>query len=133
MPRSLCSCLQRQSRSLKPSIKKVNLVEEDQSVYPYAHFTTGNCSVYWCNLSCSSICSKIGGIGDITANAITHAMGADGAALTGGAMLLMWLGELITEQGIGNGISLAYYSRYCQSTAMQLFQVWLISIYRRGC
>jgi preprotein translocase subunit SecY len=28
------------------------------------------------------------------------------AALTGGSMLLMWLGELITEQSIGNGISL---------------------------
>ncbi|NBU33664.1 preprotein translocase subunit SecY [bacterium] len=28
------------------------------------------------------------------------------AALTGGSMLLMWLGELITEQGLGNGISL---------------------------
>jgi preprotein translocase subunit SecY len=26
--------------------------------------------------------------------------------LTGGSMMLMWLGELITEQGIGNGISL---------------------------
>jgi preprotein translocase subunit SecY len=28
------------------------------------------------------------------------------ASLTGGAMLLMWFGELITEQGVGNGISL---------------------------
>lgn len=28
------------------------------------------------------------------------------ASLTGGAMLLMWLGELITEKSIGNGISL---------------------------
>lgn len=28
------------------------------------------------------------------------------AALTGGSMLLMWMGEMITEQGIGNGISL---------------------------
>ncbi len=28
------------------------------------------------------------------------------AALTGGSMLLMWVGEIITEQGIGNGISL---------------------------
>jgi preprotein translocase subunit SecY len=28
------------------------------------------------------------------------------AALSGGSMLLMWLGELVTEQGIGNGISL---------------------------
>ena len=28
------------------------------------------------------------------------------AALTGGSILLMWVGEIITEQGIGNGISL---------------------------
>lgn len=28
------------------------------------------------------------------------------SALVGGAMLVMWLGELITEQGVGNGISL---------------------------
>lgn len=28
------------------------------------------------------------------------------ASLTGGSMLLMWLGELITEQSVGNGISL---------------------------
>jgi preprotein translocase subunit SecY len=28
------------------------------------------------------------------------------AALTGGSMILMWLGELITEQNIGNGISI---------------------------
>lgn len=31
-------------------------------------------------------------------------------ALTAGAMLLMWLGELITEQGIGNGISLLIFA-----------------------
>lgn len=28
------------------------------------------------------------------------------AALTGGSMLLMWLGELVTERSVGNGISL---------------------------
>lgn len=28
------------------------------------------------------------------------------AAITGGSMILMWLGELITEQSVGNGISL---------------------------
>lgn len=28
------------------------------------------------------------------------------AAITGGSLFLMWLGEIITEQGIGNGISL---------------------------
>lgn len=31
-------------------------------------------------------------------------------ALTGGSMLLMWLGELMTEQGVGNGISLLIFA-----------------------
>ena len=31
-------------------------------------------------------------------------------AMTAGAMLLMWLGELVTEQGIGNGISLLIFA-----------------------
>lgn len=31
-------------------------------------------------------------------------------ALTAGSLLLMWLGELITEQGIGNGISLVIFA-----------------------
>jgi preprotein translocase subunit SecY len=31
-------------------------------------------------------------------------------AMTAGALLLMWLGELITEQGIGNGISLIIFA-----------------------
>lgn len=43
---------------------------------------------------------------DITANATMVNWVIMVAALTGGAMLLMWLGELITEQGVGNGISL---------------------------
>src|SRR5690349_9839735 len=32
------------------------------------------------------------------------------AAMTAGSVLLMWLGELITEQGIGNGISLLIFA-----------------------
>lgn len=32
------------------------------------------------------------------------------AAMTAGSILLMWLGELITEQGIGNGISLVIFA-----------------------
>lgn len=32
------------------------------------------------------------------------------AAMTAGALLLMWLGELITEQGIGNGISMLIFA-----------------------
>ncbi len=50
--------------------------------------------------------TQIGGIGDITAGAGLSQWALMVAALTGGAMLLMWLGELITEEGIGNGISL---------------------------
>jgi preprotein translocase subunit SecY len=49
---------------------------------------------------------SIGGIGDITANASPMQWVLMVASLTGGSMLLMWLGELVTEQSIGNGISL---------------------------
>ncbi len=50
--------------------------------------------------------SQVAGIGDITANASLAQWALMVCALTGGAMVLMWLGELITEQSIGNGISL---------------------------
>jgi preprotein translocase subunit SecY len=49
---------------------------------------------------------SIGGLGDITANTSAIQWVLMIAALTGGAMVLMWLGELITERSIGNGISL---------------------------
>ncbi len=49
---------------------------------------------------------SIGGVGDITAHASIMQWVMMVAALTGGSMLLMWLGELVTEQSIGNGISL---------------------------
>lgn len=49
---------------------------------------------------------SVGGIGDITANTSILQWVLMVGALTGGAMMLMWLGELITEKSIGNGISL---------------------------
>lgn len=49
---------------------------------------------------------QIGGIGDITAGTSLIQWVLMVAALTGGSMLLMWLGEQITEQSVGNGISL---------------------------
>ncbi len=49
---------------------------------------------------------SIGGLGDITANTSFVQWVLMIAALSGGAMILMWLGELITERSIGNGISL---------------------------
>jgi len=50
--------------------------------------------------------SSIGGLGDITAHTSFLQWVLMVAALTGGSMILMWLGELITEEGVGNGISL---------------------------
>jgi preprotein translocase subunit SecY len=50
--------------------------------------------------------SQVGGIGDITAGASLGQWVLMVSALTGGSMLLMWLGEQITERSIGNGISL---------------------------
>ncbi len=49
---------------------------------------------------------QYGGVGDITATATLFQWVLMVGALTGGSMLLMWLGEQITEQSIGNGISL---------------------------
>lgn len=49
---------------------------------------------------------RVGGIGDITAGVSIIQWILMVASLTGGAMILMWLGELITERGVGNGISL---------------------------
>lgn len=49
---------------------------------------------------------SIGGLGDITAHTSSGQWLLMIAALTGGSMILMWLGELITERSVGNGISL---------------------------
>jgi preprotein translocase subunit SecY len=49
---------------------------------------------------------SVGGIGDITANTSIMQWVLMVAALTGASMLLMWMGEQITERGVGNGISL---------------------------
>lgn len=49
---------------------------------------------------------QVGGIGDITAGVSLAQWVLMISCLTGGSMLLMWLGELITEQSVGNGISL---------------------------
>lgn len=50
--------------------------------------------------------AQFSGLGDITAGTTPIQWVLMIASLTGGAMILMWLGELITEQSIGNGISL---------------------------
>lgn len=54
----------------------------------------------------SQVAGQIGGVGNIAANASITQWILMVASITGGAMLLMWLGEQITEQSVGNGISL---------------------------
>lgn len=50
--------------------------------------------------------NQFGGLGDVLAGAGFGRWVLMVAALSGAAMVLMWLGELITEQNIGNGISI---------------------------
>lgn len=47
---------------------------------------------------------------DITSTTSILQWGLMVGAMTGGAMLLMWLGELMTEQGVGNGMSLLIFA-----------------------
>ena len=58
--------------------------------------------VFWIR----QIVSQVSGLGDVVADAQWTDWVLIIATLTAGAMILMWLGELITERKIGNGISL---------------------------
>ena len=48
----------------------------------------------------------------------------DAIIVTCGTIILMWLGELITEQKLGNGISLIIFSGIVAQTPQILFQVY---------
>jgi len=49
------------------------------------------------------------------------------ASLTAGSVFLMWLGEQITERGIGNGISLLIYAGIVAALPDALIQTWQLS------
>jgi preprotein translocase subunit SecY len=68
--------------------------------------------------------TQIGGVGDITANASLAQWVLMVAALTGGSMLLMWLGELVTEQSLGNGISLLITVSIVSSLPRTVTSLW---------
>jgi len=44
--------------------------------------------------------------------------------ITAGTVLLMWIGELITEKGIGNGVSLIIFAGIVASLPMSIFQAF---------
>ncbi len=46
------------------------------------------------------------------------------AAMTAGAMLLMWIGELMTEEGVGNGISLLIFAGIISQIPSTMGTLW---------
>ncbi len=46
------------------------------------------------------------------------------SAMTAGAMMLMWLGEIITEKGIGNGISLLIFAGIISQLPQTMGMMW---------
>ena len=70
------------------------------------------------------VAASFSGLGDITAGATIMQWVLMVAALTGGAMILMWLGELITEKGVGNGISLIITIGIVSSLPTTISDIW---------
>ena len=66
-----------------------------------------------------SLLQHQGVIGTLSASTLTAYL----ATVTAGALLLMWLGELITEQGIGNGVSLLIFAGIVARTPVYLNQM----------
>ncbi len=52
------------------------------------------------------------------------------ATMTAGTMFAVWLGDLITEQGIGNGISLIIFAGIVAQTPNNLGRLWSTSLHR---
>jgi preprotein translocase subunit SecY len=72
---------------------------------------------------------SLGGLGDITAHTTSGQWILMIAALTGGSMILMWLGELITERSIGNGISLLITVGIVSRLPTLITQLWSATTY----
>ncbi len=75
---------------------------------------------------------SLGGLGDITAHTTSMQWVLMIAALTGGSMILMWLGELITERGIGNGISLIITVGIVSRLPQLIHEIWGVTAYTAG-
>ena len=61
------------------------------------------------------------GLGADTLNTVTILL-----AMTAGTMLLVWMGELVTEKGIGNGISLIIFAGIVSTLPQVAGQLWLL-------
>jgi len=76
--------------------------------------------------------SSIGGLGDITAHTTWLQWALMIASLAGGSMVLMWLGELITERSIGNGISLLITVGIVGRLPQLISQLWHSTFWTKG-
>jgi preprotein translocase subunit SecY len=80
----------------------------------------------------------LGGASNPTGVDVFHDFGADAVllvvlVLTAGTALLMWMGETITQRGIGNGMSLLIFASVVSSIPSQFAQVkltrgWILTI-----
>jgi len=61
---------------------------------------------------------------DISTNATASQWLVMVVSLTAGSMLLMWLGEIITEKGIGNGISLVIFAGVASQLPSTFLTLW---------
>ncbi len=53
--------------------------------------------------------------------------------MTAGTMFGIWLGQLLTEQGIGNGISLIIFAGILASVPYQIIRLWQQPRRRSSC
>jgi preprotein translocase subunit SecY len=75
---------------------------------------------------------QIGGLGDITAHTSMMQWALMILALTGGSMIVMWLGELITEKSVGNGISLLITVGIVSRLPTLIGQLWSTVYWQAG-
>ncbi|MCH7970130.1 MAG: preprotein translocase subunit SecY [Chloroflexi bacterium] len=116
-----------------PALKNLSQEGEGgrQTINKYTHYLTVPLAFLQgygqLNLFAGGFVSQSGpAISGIGFGANTLNMMAILTAMTAGTMLLVWMGELITEKGIGNGISLIIFAGIVSTLPQVVGQLWLL-------
>ncbi|MCH8229425.1 MAG: preprotein translocase subunit SecY [Chloroflexi bacterium] len=116
-----------------PTLKNLSQEGEGgrQTINRYTHYLTVPLAFLQgygqLNLFAGGFVSQSGpAISGIGFGANTLNMMAILTAMTAGTMLLVWMGELITEKGIGNGISLIIFAGIVSTLPQVVGQLWLL-------
>ena len=116
-----------------PALKNLSQEGEGgrQAINRYTHYLTvplaflqgfGQLNLFASGFSTSGGAAISGiGLGADTLNTLTILF-----AMTAGTMLLVWMGELVTEKGIGNGISLIIFAGIVSTLPQVAGQLWLL-------